>query len=603
MIDYIFIGVRSNARLSERNPDSRRRAMLMSGSEIIIECLRREGVTHIFGYPGGVVLNLFDSLYDTPDLKVILTRHEQGAVHAADGYARATGKAGVVLVTSGPGATNTVTGLATAHMDSIPLVVMTGQVPTGMIGNDAFQEADIVGITRSCTKYNFLVKDVNELAQIMREAFFIATSGRPGPVLIDLPKDVTVEKTEFEWPEKVFIRSYNPTYEGNRWVIEKAAAEVVLSKKPLIIAGGGCISSGAADELREFAEMCRIPVTPTMMGLGSFPGSHELSLGMLGMHGTFCANRAVQNADLLIAIGMRFDDRVTGKIEGFAPNAKIIHIDIDPTSIRKNVRVDVPVVGDVKRVLAQLNRTIKEGEQQQWPEIRTAWLRQIAAWREEHPLTYLQTADVIKPQFVVEKIYELTKGNAIITTEVGQNQMWAAQFYKYDHPRTWLSSGGLGTMGYGFPAAIGAQIACPDRLVIDIAGDGSIQMNIQELATAVLNKLPVKVVILNNRYLGMVRQWQELFFNERYSSSHLETVPDFVALAGAYGAVGLRAIKPSEVEPILKEAFKTKKTVMIDFVIDWKEKVYPMVPAGATLDSMLFEEKEKKAENRLKAVK
>ncbi|HMK43418.1 MAG TPA: biosynthetic-type acetolactate synthase large subunit [Dissulfurispiraceae bacterium] len=577
--------------------------MLMSGSEIIIECLRREGVTHIFGYPGGVVLNLFDSLYDTPDLKVILTRHEQGAVHAADGYARATGKAGVVLVTSGPGATNTVTGLATAHMDSIPLVVMTGQVPTGMIGNDAFQEADIVGITRSCTKYNFLVKDVNELAQIMREAFFIATSGRPGPVLIDLPKDVTVEKTEFEWPEKVFIRSYNPTYEGNRWVIEKAAAEVVLSKKPLIIAGGGCISSGAADELREFAEMCRIPVTPTMMGLGSFPGSHELSLGMLGMHGTFCANRAVQNADLLIAIGMRFDDRVTGKIEGFAPNAKIIHIDIDPTSIRKNVRVDVPVVGDVKRVLAQLNRTIKEGEQQQWPEIRTAWLRQIAAWREEHPLTYLQTADVIKPQFVVEKIYELTKGNAIITTEVGQNQMWAAQFYKYDHPRTWLSSGGLGTMGYGFPAAIGAQIACPDRLVIDIAGDGSIQMNIQELATAVLNKLPVKVVILNNRYLGMVRQWQELFFNERYSSSHLETVPDFVALAGAYGAVGLRAIKPSEVEPILKEAFKTKKTVMIDFVIDWKEKVYPMVPAGATLDSMLFEEKEKKAENRLKAVK
>lgn len=577
--------------------------MKMTGSEIIIECLKREGVKHVFGYPGGVVLNLFDTLYDDKDLKVILTRHEQGAVHAADGYARATGKPGVVLVTSGPGATNTVTGIATAYMDSIPLVVMTGQVPTAMIGNDAFQEADIVGITRSCVKYNFLVKDINDLARIMREAFFIATSGRPGPVLIDLPKDVTVNKAEFEWPEKVFIRSYNPTYDGNRWMIEKAIAEIARAKKPLIVAGGGCITADAAKELRELAESASIPVTTTLMGLGAFPGSHDLCLGMLGMHGTYFANRAVQNTDLLIAIGMRFDDRVTGKIEGFAPNARIVHIDIDPTSIRKNVRVDIPVVGDVKRVLQQLNKMFRESAQEQWDEVRKSWLRQIDEWKAEHPMEYSTGGDVIKPQFVVEKIYELTKGDAIIATEVGQNQMWAAQFYKYDKPRHWLSSGGLGTMGYGFPAAMGAQLAHPEKLVIDIAGDGSIQMNIQELATAVINKLPVKVAILNNRFLGMVRQWQELFFNERYSSSNLDVVPDFVLLAQAYGAVGLRATKPSEVVPVLKEAFKTKKVVLMDFVIDWKEKVYPMVPAGATLDHMLFEEKEKKAEKRLKAVK
>ncbi|NLI28935.1 MAG: biosynthetic-type acetolactate synthase large subunit [Nitrospiraceae bacterium] len=577
--------------------------MKMTGSEIIIECLKREGVKHVFGYPGGVVLNLFDTLYDDKDIKVILTRHEQGAVHAADGYARASGKPGVVLVTSGPGATNTVTGIATAYMDSIPLVVMTGQVPTAMIGNDAFQEADIVGITRSCVKYNFLVKDINDLARIMREAFFIATSGRPGPVLIDLPKDVTVNKTEFEWPEKVFIRSYNPTYEGNRWMIEKAITEIGRAKKPLIVAGGGCITADASKELRELAEAASIPVTTTLMGLGAFPGSHRLCIGMLGMHGTYVANRAVQNADLLIAIGMRFDDRVTGKIEGFAPNARIIHIDIDPTSIRKNVRVDVPVVGDVKRVLQQLNKMFRESAQEQWDEVRKSWLRQLDEWNAEHPMGYTPGGDVIKPQYVVEKIYELTKGDAIISTEVGQNQMWAAQFYKYDKPRHWLSSGGLGTMGYGFPAALGAQLAHPEKLVIDIAGDGSIQMNIQELATAVINKLPVKVAILNNRFLGMVRQWQELFFNERYSSSNLDVVPDFVLLAQAYGAVGLRATKTSEVEPVLKEAFRTKKVVMMDFVIDWREKVYPMVPAGATLDHMLFEEKEKKAEKRLKAVK
>jgi len=577
--------------------------MKMSGAEIIIESLKREGVKHIFGYPGGVVLNIFDSLYDNKDIQLILTRHEQGAIHAADGYARATGKAGVALVTSGPGATNTVTGIATASMDSIPLVVFSGQVPTMLIGNDAFQEADIVGITRPCTKYNYLVKDVNDLSRIIKEAFHIATTGRPGPVLIDLPKDVTSFKTEFTWPE-LDMKSYKPTYEGNKWMISQAAHSIAKAKKPLIIAGGGVVSSGASRELRELAEYTEIPVTMTLMGLGGFPGTHALSLGMLGMHGTYYANKAVQESDLLIAIGMRFDDRVTGKVEAFAPHAKIVHIDIDPTSIRKNIRVDVPIVGDVKRVLTALNKVLKDEVKEQWGEVRKAWLRQMDDWKAERPLTYTWSDEVIKPQFVVEKIYELTKGDAIITTEVGQNQMWAAQFYKFDKPRTWLSSGGLGTMGYGFPAAIGAQLAFPNKLVIDIAGDGSIQMNIQELATAVINKLPVKVAIINNRYLGMVRQWQELFFGARYSHTKLdESVPDFVKIAEAYGAVGMRATRPDEVETVLKEAFKIKRTVFMDFVVDWKEKVYPMVPAGAPIDHMLFEEPEKKPEKKLKAVK
>ncbi|MDP2157790.1 MAG: biosynthetic-type acetolactate synthase large subunit [Nitrospirota bacterium] len=578
--------------------------MKMTGSEILIESLKKEGVKHLFGYPGGVVLNIFDLLYDEKELQLILTRHEQGAVHAADGYARASGKVGVALVTSGPGATNTVTGIATAAMDSIPLVVITGQVPTMLIGNDAFQEADIVGITRPCTKYNFLVKNVNDLALTIKEAFHIASTGRPGPVLIDLPKDVTTSKTEFHWPDHVKIRSYNPTYEGNKYMITQAAHMIAKAKKPLIIAGGGVISSDASTELREFAEMTNLPVTMTMMGLGGFPGSHKLSLGMLGMHGTYFANKAVQDSDLLIAIGMRFDDRVTGKIDAFAPNAKIIHIDIDPTSIRKNVRVDLPIVGDVRRVLTVMNKVIHEEVKEPWAEVRKAWLKQIDAWKKERPMSYDRDADVIKPQYVIEKINELTKGNAIIATEVGQNQMWAAQFYKYDKPRTWLSSGGLGTMGYGLPAAIGAQLAFPDKLVIDIAGDGSIQMNIQELATAVINKLPVKVAILNNRCLGMVRQWQELFFQERYSHTKLdETVPDFVKVAEAYSAVGLRATRKSEVEPVLKEAFAVKRPVFMDFVIDCTEKVYPMVPAGAAIDQMLFREEVKKPEKKLKAVK
>jgi len=574
----------------------------MSGAEILIESLKKEGVKHIFGYPGGVVLNIFDSLYDNKEVQLILTRHEQGAVHAADGYARASGKVGVALVTSGPGATNTITGIATASMDSIPLIVFSGQVPTMLIGNDAFQEADIVGISRPCTKYNYLIKDVKDLSRIVKEAFYLAREGRPGPVLIDLPKDVTVSKAEFTWPE-IDIRSYKPTYEGNKWMITQAAHLIAKSKKAVIVAGGGVILSGGSKDLRELAEYAEVPVTMTLMGLGSFPGTHALSLGMLGMHGTYYANKAVQGADLLIAIGMRFDDRVTGKIDAFAPEAKIIHIDIDPTSIRKNVRVDVPIVGDVKRVLTVLNKVLKEEVKEQWGEVRKAWLRQINEWRQERPMTYTYRDEVIKPQFVVEKIYELTKGDAIISTEVGQNQMWTAQFYKFDKPRTLLTSGGLGTMGYGFPAAIGAQFAHPNKLVIDIAGDGSIQMNIQELATAVINNLPVKVAILNNHYLGMVRQWQELFFNERYSYSHLDVVPDFVKVAEAYGAVGFRATKPSEVEPVLKEAFKIKKTVFMDFIIDWKEKVYPMVPAGAAIDQMMFEEQKEKPEKKLKAVK
>jgi acetolactate synthase-1/2/3 large subunit len=579
--------------------------MKKSGAEILVECLKKEGVKHIFGYPGGVVLNIFDTLYDEKNLDLILTRHEQGAIHAADGYARASGKVGVALVTSGPGATNTVTGIATASMDSIPLVVFSGQVPTMLIGNDAFQEADIVGITRPCTKHNYLVKDINDLAKTVKEAFHIAATGRPGPVLIDLPKDVTAGTTDFILPKgEVSIRSYNPTYHGNKWMTKQAAQMISKAKKPVIMAGGGVILSDAAKELTELAELTKIPVTMTLMGLGGFPGTNRLSMGMLGMHGTFYANTAVQNSDLLIGIGVRFDDRVTGRTHDFAPHAKIIHIDIDPTSIRKNVRVDLPVVGDVKNVLRDIIKVLK-GQKAPWGAVRSSWLKQIDKWKKERPLGYNFDKKVIKPEFVVEKIYEVTKGNAIICTEVGQNQMWAAQFYKYDKPRKWLTSGGLGTMGYGFPAAIGAQLASPGSVVFDIAGDGSIQMNIQELATAVINKLPVKVAILNNGVLGMVRQWQELFFKERYSHVHLDVIPDFVKVAEAYGAVGLRAKTPDEVVPVLKESLKIKdRPVFMDFVVDWKEKVYPMVPAGAAIDEMIFDEEvRKKPEKKLRAVK
>ena len=574
--------------------------MKLTGAEIFVECLRREGVKTVFGLPGGVVLKIFDVLYDEKEIELVLVRHEQGAIHMAEGYARASGKAGVVLVTSGPGATNIVTGLVNATMDSCPLVVFTGQVSTTMIGNDAFQEADIVGISRNCTKYNYLVKDVNDLATSIKEAFYIATTGRPGPVLVDLPKDVTMSVTEFNYPEKVYIRGYNPTYEGNRWQIKQAAEAIMKAKRPIIYAGGGVINSNASEELRELAEMTQIPLTMTLMGLGAFPGAHPLSLGMLGMHGSYATNMAVHNCDLLIAVGSRFDDRVTGKISEFVPYAKIIHIDVDPTSIKKNIHVDIPIVGDAKAVLRELNQVLKPMSNGNLKELRHPWFKQIEEWNAKHPLAYSQDEHKIKPQFVIDMIYKLTQGNAIITSDVGQHQMWAAQFYKFKHPRTWINSGGLGTMGFGFPAALGAQKAYPDRLVICIAGDGSFQMNLQELATAAVYKLPVKVAIINNQYHGMVRQWQQLFYNGRYSASQLTGGPDYVKLAEAYGVVGIRVNKPSEVEGALKEAIQVKQTVLIDFHVDPYENCYPMVPAGGAIHQMVLEDPkpEQKAEQQ-----
>ncbi len=563
--------------------------MKKTGAQIVLQSLQIEGVKAVFGYPGGAVINLYDEL---PNYEVehYLVRHEQAAVHAADGYARATGEVGVALVTSGPGATNTVTGLATAYMDSISVVVFTGQVPTALIGNDAFQEADIVGITRPCTKHNYLVKDVKELPRIIKEAFHIARSGRPGPVLIDLPKDVLVDATVFEYPETVSLRGYSPTYEGHPGQLRKAVRALLKAKRPVFYVGGGAILSNAAEVITELAIRLQIPVTTTLMGLGAFPESHDLSLGMLGMHGTYRANMAVTESDVLVAIGARFDDRVTGRIDEFAPDAKIIHIDIDPTSISKNVKVHIPIVGDVHDVMDKMMMAVNEmsEEAQKFAISHDEWLAKVTKWKEMHKLNYIQE-EVIKPQYVVEKICELTRGlEPIISTEVGQNQMWAAQFYEYTKPRTWLSSGGLGTMGYGFPAALGAQVAFPDRLIIDIAGDGSIQMNSQELATAVQYQLPVKIIILNNGYLGMVRQWQELFFRKNYSATEMSVVPDFVKLAEAYGAVGLRATHPREVESTLKKAFSINKPVLVDFVVAGEENVYPMVPAGQPISKMLL---------------
>jgi acetolactate synthase-1/2/3 large subunit len=554
--------------------------MRMTGAQILIESLLKEGVEVIFGYPGGAVLPIFDVLYDAP-IKFVLTRHEQAAAHAADGYARSTGKVGVCIATSGPGATNLVTGIATAYMDSIPIIALTGQVPTSMIGNDAFQEADIVGITRPIVKHSYLAQDTKDLARIVKEAFHIASTGRPGPVVIDLPKNVTANEIEFDnFPEKVEIRSYKPTYFGHPKQIKRACEAIAESKRPLIYSGGGIISSGASQELIKLVEKTSIPVTSTLLGLGGFPGTHPLFLGMLGMHGGKYANLAITETDLLIAVGARFDDRVTGKVEEFAPHAKIIHIDIDPASISKNIRVDIPVVGDAKNVLAQINEIIKP------PQI-SDWIKQVLKWKEEFPVTYNKSkGKKIKPQFVVEKLYEITKGEAIITTEVGQNQMWAAQYYKFNKPGTFLSSGGLGTMGYGFPAAIGAQIGNPDKIVFDIAGDGSFQMNIQELATAVQQNLPVNVAILNNSYLGMVRQWQELFFNKRYSYTYI-IGPDFVKVAEAYGAEGLRVERSEDVEDAIKKAISSPKPFILDFVVEEEENVFPMVPAGAALTQMI----------------
>jgi len=559
--------------------------MEKKGALIFLECLKKEGVEAVFGYPGGAVLDIYNELFEFP-LRHILVRHEQGAVHAADGYARASGKVGVCLVTSGPGATNTVTGIATAYMDSIPVVIFSGQVPTPLIGNDAFQEADIVGITRPCTKHNYLVKDIKELPRIIAEAFYLARTGRPGPVLVDLPKDVMNAKLRYEYPDKIHLRSYNPTYKGHPGQIQRAIKEILKAKRAVIYAGGGIISSNASEELISFAHKLKIPVTTTLMGLGCFPGTDPLSLGMLGMHGTYWANMAVTSCDLLIAMGARFDDRVTGSVGSFAPLARIIHVDIDPTSISKNVRVDIPIVGDAKNILKRFNALVTDTKED-WEKNRKDWFSQIEEWKKAYPLTYEQKG-VIKPQYVVEKIYELTRGKVIISTEVGQNQMWTAQYFKFDQPRRLLTSGGLGTMGYGLPAAIGAQVAFPHETVIDIAGDGSIQMNIQELATAVQHQLPVKVAILNNHCLGMVRQWQELFYQRRYSATYLKSSPDFVKLAEAYGAVGFRVEKPEEVVPVIQKALATPQPVLMDFWVDQEEGVYPMVPAGAPINKMIL---------------
>jgi acetolactate synthase-1/2/3 large subunit len=562
--------------------------MKRSGAQILVEALKLEGVDTLFCYPGGAVLNLADALYGS-EIHQILVRHEQAAVHAADGYARSTGRVGVCLVTSGPGATNTVTGIATACMDSIPLVIFSGQVNTALIGNDAFQEADIVGITRPCTKHSYLVRDVKDMPRIIKEAFFIARTGRPGPVLVDIPKDVSAASCDFKYPEKVFVKGYQPNYHGHPGQIKKAMKLIASSKKPVLYTGGGIISSNAAKDLLGLAERLSIPVTSTLLGLGGFPGDHELFLGMLGMHGTYAANMAISTCDLIIAVGARFDDRATGKVDEFAPHAKVIHIDIDPTSISKNIKVDIPIVGDARNVLKRMVQIADEEKSSFDPYLREIreWLRQVEAWKADYPVGYTNDG-TLKPQYVIERIFALTKGKAIIATEVGQNQMWTAQFYKFLRPRQILTSGGLGTMGYGFPAGLGAQVAYPDALVIDIAGDGSIQMNIQELSTAVQFGLPVKVVILNNGCLGMVRQWQELFYEKRYAISKLECMPNFVKLAEAYGAVGFEVEHESEVDRVLKKAFANGRPTLIDVHVNPEEMVYPMVPAGASLRDMML---------------
>ncbi|MFP3927464.1 MAG: biosynthetic-type acetolactate synthase large subunit [Desulfobacteraceae bacterium] len=565
---------------------SKRASVKLRGTQVLFDILRREGVECIFGYPGGAVIDIYDELART-DMRHILARHEQGAVHAADGYARASGKVGVCLVTSGPGATNTVSGIAAAYMDSSPLVVLTGQVPTSLIGNDAFQEVDIVGITRPCTKHNYLVKDIKDLPRVLREAFHIARSGRPGPVVVDLPKDVMQASLDYRPQDHVALKSYNPTYAPNPKQLRKVIRLIKQAKRPLIFAGGGIILSRASTELTRFARAIKAPVTTTLMGLGGFPAQDPLWLGMIGMHGTYRANMSSSECDLMIAVGVRFDDRVTGRTDVFAPKAKIVHIDIDPTSIRKNIPVAIPIVGDCKITLKRLLEILEFEDPGDLDGRRRPWLDLIEGWKASKRLSYNQ-GDVIKPQYVIERLYELTKGDAVVATEVGQNQMWAAQYYHLNEPNCFITSGGLGCMGFGLPAALGAQIARPDKLVVDIAGDGSIQMNIQEMATAVQYKLPVKVVILNNGYLGMVRQWQELFYSRRYSSTLMDHAPDFVKLAEAYGAKGLRATIPSEVDKILEQGLAEPGPVIMDFAVEPEESVYPMVPAGAPITEMLL---------------
>ena len=563
--------------------------MELTGAEIFANCLKDEGVKHIFGYPGGAVLHIYDALYQQKDVEHILCRHEQAAAHAADGYARSSGKPGVVLVTSGPGATNAVTGIATAYMDSVPMVCFTGQVPTSMIGNDAFQEVDAVGITRPCVKHNFLVKDVNELATTIKKAFYIATTGRPGPVVVDIPKDVTAQKCEYNYPKKMTMRSYNPVVKGHPGQVKRAVKLMLSAKRPMIYAGGGVILDNASKQLTELTKKLGYPITNTLMGLGAYPATNKQFLGMLGMHGTYQANMAMHQCDVLIAIGARFDDRVTGNIEKFCPTAKIIHIDIDPASIAKNVKVDIPIVGAVGAVLKEMISLVKEGKAIPDKEAMKEWWKQIEEWRSMDCLKYDRESEIIKPQFVLEKLYEVTKGDAFVTSDVGQHQMFTAQFYQFDKPRRWINSGGLGTMGFGLPAAMGTQMANPDETVVCVTGEGSIQMNIQELSTCKQYNLPIKVINLNNGYLGMVRQWQEFFYQNRYAMSYMEALPDFKKLAESYGHVGMKIEKPGDVEGALREAMKLKdRFVFMDFITDQKENVYPMIPAGAGLNEMIL---------------
>ncbi|MGC2457332.1 MAG: acetolactate synthase 3 catalytic subunit [Gallionellaceae bacterium] len=566
--------------------------MELTGAEIAIRCLQEEGVEYVFGYPGGAVLFIYDALFNQDKVKHILVRHEQAALHAADGYARSTDKVGVALVTSGPGATNAVTGIATAYMDSIPLVIISGQVPTSYIGEDAFQEVDTVGITRPCVKHNFLVKDVRNLASTIKKAFYLAKSGRPGPVLVDIPKDISNQKTEFSYPASISVRSYHPAQHGEVGQIKQAAQLLLEAKRPMVYTGGGVILSGAAKQLTELVRQLGFPVTNTLMGLGGYPATDQQFVGMLGMHGTYEANLAMQHCDVLLAVGARFDDRVIGNVAHFnQEKRKIIHIDIDPSSIAKRVKVDVPIVGDVAYVLGDLLAVLHSSKQQPDPQALAAWWKQIEEWRGRNCLLYRNSDEVIKPQFVIEKLYEITGGDAYITSDVGQHQMWAAQYYKFEQPRRWINSGGLGTMGFGLPAAMGVKLAHPDATVACVTGEGSIQMNIQELSTCKQFRLPLKIVSLNNRYLGMVRQWQEFFHGNRYSESYMDALPDFVKLAEAYGHIGMRIEKPSDVEPAMKEAFARKHDlVFMDFQTDPVENVFPMVPGGKGLSEVILAE-------------
>ncbi|HHH44213.1 MAG TPA: acetolactate synthase 3 large subunit [Gammaproteobacteria bacterium] len=563
--------------------------MELTGAEIFVRSLVEQGIERVFGYPGGAVLPIYDALFQQDELQHVLVRHEQAATHAADGYARSTGRPGVVLVTSGPGATNAVTGIATAYMDSIPLVVFTGQVPTALIGNDAFQEVDSVGITRPCVKHNFLVKDVNDLAVTIRKAFYVAMTGRPGPVVVDIPKDVATARAEFHYPKRISMRSYNPVTRGHPRQIKKAVDLMLSAKRPMLYTGGGVILANASSQLTEMTKLLGYPITNTLMGLGAFPATHRQNLGMLGMHGTYEANMGMHNCDVLIAIGARFDDRVTGNVDKFCPTATVIHVDIDPASISKNVKVDVPIVGPVDQVLKEMLKVLKESKKKPDADAQKAWWKQIEEWRDMDCLKYDHDSDLIKPQFVLEKLYEVTKGKAFVTSDVGQHQMWAAQFYKFDKPNRWINSGGLGTMGFGLPAAMGVQFAHPKETVACVTGEGSIQMCIQELSTCRQYGLPLKIINLNNGYLGMVRQWQQFFYDGRYAMSYMESLPDFVKLAESYGHVGMQITRPEDVEPALKEAFKMKdRLVFMDFLTDKSENVYPMIPAGAGQNEMIL---------------